>query len=244
MSSFSTQEQDFFKSLADAIWENGENELLLDDVLKDKKLNNYFTNDQLNAPYPRLRNLGWVSRYVKDLNACLGFTVEGALLHLLGNKLESQKPPIGSAELIQLIQTGSKLKQTGVGAYLQHLALKGDLKLICELIDAGEEFIDACVIPIVLHLKIIGVKETLDILLQNITENDWKVLLKVDTTLEELTLHPLRKELALQVLPRNKFLSNAAIRLGLRMIPLFDNNNAEEYISKILSNINQAKNDL
>jgi tetratricopeptide (TPR) repeat protein len=244
LSSFSTQEQDFFKSLADAIWEKGENELLLDDVLKDNKLNNYFTNDQLNAPYPRLRNLGWVSRYVKDLNACVGFTVEGALLHLLGNKLESQQPPIGRNEIIKLIQTGSKLQQIGVGAYLQHLALQGDLKLICELIDAGEQFIEACITPIVLHLKTIGVKETLDILLQNITENDWKVLLKVDTTLEELTLHPLRKELALQVLPRNKFSSNAAIRLGLRMIPLFDNNNAEEYISKILSNINQAKNDL
>jgi tetratricopeptide (TPR) repeat protein len=242
--SFSPQEQVFLKSLANDIWENGENELLLDDILKNENLKLYFTNDQLNSPYLRLRNLGWLSRYVKDLNACVGITVEGALLHLLGNKLASQQPPIAKTQIIQLIQTGSKLQQTGVGAYLQQLALQRDLKTVCELIDAGEEFIEACVTPIVLHLKTTGVKETLATLLQNPTENDWKVLLKVDNTLEELTLHTLRKELALRVLPQNKFSSNASIRLGLKMIPLLDNNNAEEYISKILSNINQVENDL
>jgi tetratricopeptide (TPR) repeat protein len=239
LTSFSEEEQAFFTALANAIWEKGENELLLDDVLKDNTLLPYFTNDQLNSPYPRLRNLGWISRYVKDLNACIGFAVEGALLHLLGKKLNKQELTIGLAEIKQLLQTGSPLQQAGVGAYLQQLALKGDLNMVCEVIDAGEEFIEACVTPIVLHLKTIGVKETLDILLQNPTENDWRALLKVDEVLIKLTLHPLRKELAIAVLPKNEFSSKASIQLGLREIRLIQKAEGELYLSKI--NLEESK---
>jgi hypothetical protein len=91
----------------------------------------------------------------------------------LGKKIESQHLPITLTEIKELLQTGSSLQQAGVGAYLQNLALQGDLKTVCELIDAGKEFIETCVTPIVLHLKSIGVKESLDILLQNPTENDF-----------------------------------------------------------------------
>jgi len=233
LSSFSKEEQTFFTALANAIWERGENELLLDDVLNDETLKSYFNTDQLNAPYPRLRNLGWISRYVKDLNACIGFTVEGALLYLLGEKIESQYPTIALTEIKELLQTGSPMQQAGVGGYLQNLALQGDLKTVCELIDAGEEFIETCVTPIVLHLKTSGVIETLDILLQNPTENDWKALLKLDTTLEELTLQPLRKELAIRGLPRNDFSLKPSIQLGLKEIRLIDKDEGESYLSKI-----------
>ena len=238
LSSFSKEEQAFFTALANAIWEKGENELLLDDLLKDNTLLPYFTSDQLNSPYPRLRNLGWISRYVKDLNACIGFTVEGALLHLLGKKIEIQYPPIALSEIKELLQTGSPLQQSGVGAYLQYLALNGDLNTVCELIDAGEEFIETCVTPILLHLKTNGAQETLDILLQNPTENDWKALLKVDATLDELTLQPLRKELAIHGLPRNDFSFKSAIQLGLYEIRLIEKEEGEFYLSKI--NLNQS----
>ncbi len=236
LSSFSKEEQTFFTAIAHAIWERGENELLLDDVLNDETLKSYFNTDQLNAPYPRLRNLGWISRYVKDLNAYIGFTVEGALLHLLGKKLESLQPYIDITEIKQLLKTGSQLQRAGVGSYLQHLALKGDLNIVCELIDAGEEFIDTCVTPIVFHLKTNGVKETLDILLQNPTENDWKALLKVDSTLDELTLHSLRKELTVHGLPRNNFTLKPSIQLGLKGIRLIDKEEGESYLSKIILN--------
>ena len=238
LNSFTLPEQEFFKTFADVIWNKGENEMLLDDVLKDENLKSYFTTNQLNAPYPRLRNLGWVSRYVKDLNSCVGFTVEGALLHLLGKKLESEKPPIALNKITQLLQTGSKIQQAGVSAYLQHRALQSDLNTVCDLIDAGEEFIEVCITPIVIHLKTTGVKETLDILLQTPTQNDWMAMLKVDKTLVELTLNPLRKELALQVLPRNDFSSKASINLGLREICQIDKEEGETFLLKI--NLNQS----
>lgn len=236
LASFSEQEQVFFSTLAEAIWEKGENELLLDDVLNEQKLKAFFTTDQLNAPYPRLRNLGWISRYVKDLNACVGLTVEGALLYLLGKRLKNQQPPIELSALKELLRSGSKIQKAGVGNYLEQLALHGDLSLVCELIDSGEEFIDVCTTPIVLHLKTSGVKETLDILLQNPTENDWLVLIKVDDALDELTMQLLRKEMAMDALSRNDFSSKAAVRYGLKGIPLLDRKEGEGFLSTIEQN--------
>lgn len=233
LASFSEQEQQFFSALTEAIWEKGENELLLDDVLNDVRLKGYFTTDQLNAPYPRLRNLGWISRYVKDLNACVGLTVEGALLYLLGKKLKNHQPTIELTAVKSLLQSGSKLQKAGVGNYLEQLALQGDLSLVCELIDLGEEYIDACTTPIVLHLKTSGVKETLDILLQNPTENDWLVLLKVDKVLDELTLDPLRREMAIDALSRSDFSSKAAVQYGLKGILLVDRNEGEKILTRI-----------
>jgi len=236
LASFSEQEQAFFSVLAEAIWEKGENELLLDDVLNDHKLKAFFTTDQLNAPYPRLRNLGWISRYVKDLYACVGLTVEGALLYLLGKKLKNQQPSIELTAVISLLQSGSKLQKAGVGNLIEQLALKGDLGLVCELIDFGEEFIDVCTTPIVLHLKTSGVKETLDILLQNPTENDWLVLLKVDEALDELTLQLLRREMAMEALSRSNFSSKAAVQYGLKGILLVDRKEGEKFLSQIEQN--------
>jgi tetratricopeptide (TPR) repeat protein len=231
--SFSEQEQAFFSVLAEAIWEKGENELLLDDVLNDDQLKAFFTTDQLNAPYPRLRNLGWISRYVKDLNACVGLTVEGALLYLLGKRLKSQEPPIELSALKELLRTGSKIQKAGVGNYLEQLALQGDLSFVCELIDLGEEYIDVCTTPIVLHLKTSGVHETLNILLRNPTENDWLILLKVDEALDELTLHPLRKEIALEALGRSDFSSKAAVQYGLKGILMVDRKEGEKFLSTL-----------
>lgn len=235
LSTFSDEEIAFLKNLAQAVWEKGENELLLDDLLNNPKLNSFLTTDLINAPYPRLKNLGWISRYVKGFNACIAFTVEGSLLHLLGNKIENQDPPIQLSEIKLLLKTGSKFQKDGVGNYLQQQALRGNLKRVCELIDSGDEFVDTCIIPLTYHLKAIGVKETLGILLLNPTENDWQALLKVDLALEELTLHTLRKDLAVNLLPLNDFSSTVSLQLGLRQLLLIDKD--ESFLSKLQINL-------
>jgi tetratricopeptide (TPR) repeat protein len=129
-----------------------------------------------------------------------------------------------------------------VGNYLERLALKGDLGLVCELIDLGEEFIYVCTTPIVLHLKTSGVNETLDILLQNPTENDWLVLLKVDKALDELTLDPLRREMAFSALSISDFSSKAAVQYGLKGI-LLVHHSEEGFLSIIVQNGIQYKDD-
>jgi tetratricopeptide (TPR) repeat protein len=238
---FSQPEQEFLTTLANSIWEKGENELLLDDLLKNNILQHYFTSDQLNAPYPRLRNLGWVSRYVKDLNVCVGFTVEGALLHLLGKKLKKQQPLIALAEIIQLLKTGNKLKQAGVGSYLQHLALNRDLKTVCDLIDEGEEFIEICVTPIILYLKFFGVKETLDILFQNTSENDWKILWRVVLQLEEMCEFDILVNFCDCIKHYNSLKTEESLLIALKTIENLQGNQSKKYWNEIKATIESKK---
>ena len=60
LKTFSTEEQIFFKLVANEVWQKGENELSLDDLLKHETLKPYFTSDIINAPYNRLKNNGWI----------------------------------------------------------------------------------------------------------------------------------------------------------------------------------------
>jgi len=233
LSTFSDDEIAFLKNLAQTVWEKGENELLLDDLLNNPKLNSFLTTDLINAPYPRLKNLGWISRYVKDFNACLSFTVEGALLHLLGNKIENQDPPIQLSEIKLLLKTGSKLQKDGVGNFLQQRALRGDLKRVCELIDSGDEFVDACVIPLTHHLKAIGVKETLNILLKEPTDNDWRAIQKLVEKLEELQLFELKEAFLETSLALNEFSSPESIVIALKSLVLLNKEEANHYLNRI-----------
>ena len=180
---FSQVEQTFLKLLADEVWLKGENELLLDDLLYDETLKPYLTSDLVNSPYARMKNIGWVSRYVKDLNGYLGFTVEGALLYLLGVKLQKQEPKIDLNYIQTILSTGTKLQKSVIESFLCEQALAGDLDLVTELIDAGNEYMDLCIRPLLYYLKTYGVEVTISKVLENPTVNDWLTILKLDEKL-------------------------------------------------------------
>ena len=236
LNTFSEEEQRFLKLLAKEIWEKGENELLLDDLLKHEILKSYFTSDIINSPYNRLKNNGWISRYVKDLNGYVGFTVEGALLYLLGLQLNSQSPAIDIATLHALILNANKFKKSAIESFLCEKALNGDLNLVSELIDSDNEDIDLCINPLLLYLKTFGVKQTIEKVLENSSENDWKVLNELDVQLEELQLHVLRKEFLSALMPHNEFKTKNTLEIGLRAITVFDSEVAINYFSIIDTN--------
>jgi hypothetical protein len=233
---FSLEEQIFFKLLADEIWVKGENEVLLDDLLKHETLKPYFTTDVVNAPYVRLHNQGWISRYVKDLNAYLSFTVEGALLYLLGIKLQEQQPAIDITAIQNTIADGNKLQKSAIERFLCEQALNGNLDLVANLIDAGNEYIALCTSPLLHFLKTFGVNATIEKVLENPTENDWKVLKKLDAQLEELQLHILRKEFLTALMPQNDYKTKEAVALGLKAVAILDKEDAIHYLSKLDTN--------
>jgi hypothetical protein len=243
LSTFSVEEQRFLKLLAKEIWEKGENELLLDDLLKHEILKSYFTSDIINSPYNRLKNNGWISRYVKDLNGYVGFTVEGALLYLLGLQLNSQNPAIDITSLHALIQNASKLKKSAIESFLCEKALNGDLNLIAELIDLGNEDIDLCINPLLLYLKTFGVKQTIEKVLENPSENDWRVLLKFDEQLDELDLHIFRKEFHNVLTHLNKLQFRDELILGLKSTSVLDFDELGAFIIKIDQNKSIMDND-
>ena len=193
---FSTDEKIFLKILAEQIWEKGENELLLDDLLKKEHFKPYLKNDLINAPYPKLKNMGWLSYYVKDLNMYIGFTVEGILIYIMGKRLEESKPLFDLEKIKSLIQNGTKLQNAAIESYLGELALKKDLELIVSLIDSGTDKIDICIKPLFLYTKALGIDETFKKLIENPTENDWNVLSKLYDYFDVLQLLEYKKQFA------------------------------------------------
>lgn len=240
---FSQEEQTFLKLLADEVWLKGENELLLDDLLSNEILKSYLTSDLVNSPYARMKNMGWVSRYVKDLNGCLGFTVEGALLYLLGVKLKQQKPKIDLAYIQTILSNGTKLQQSAIESFLCEQALAGELDLVTDLIDAGTEQMDLCIRPLLYFLKTYGVDATINKILENPTENDWKAMFELDKKLEDLEMHIVRKDFLIILMTYNTFKTKESLWLGLKAFSLFDTGLANHYLSQIDFNTSIIKTD-
>ena len=233
LKTFSDAEQTFFTILAHAVWNKGENELLLDDVLNNELLKPYFTSDVINAPYQRLKNLGWISSYTKDLNSYVGFTVEGSLLYLLGVQLQNQTPKIDLEFVQSILQNNNILQTAAIEAFLGEEALAGNLDLVSELIDAKGQDISIAITPLLLFLKTFGVKSTIDKVLENPSDRDWEALLKLDEQLEDLQLHVLRKEFLTETMQKNEMNTEDSISLGLNAIFIFDNSEAIQYLNKV-----------
>ncbi len=232
-SSFSEEEQTFMKLLAAEIWEKGENELMLDEMIHHEKLRTYFTSDLINSPYHRLKNLGWISRYVKDMMMYVAFTVEGALVYLLGHELYVRNLQL--EDIQKVLEKDNKLKSSAVEVFLSQKAIEGDLVLVTELIDLGANYIELCVNPLLTYLKTFGSQSLIDEVLKNPTENDWKVLFELDTLIEELELHINRKDLFQELMAVNTFDSTDKISYALKGVRFLNKDIAERYLVIIYS---------
>jgi hypothetical protein len=233
---FSEAEQAFLKSLTQEVWQKGENELVIDELLKHETLKSYFNSDIINAPYNRLKNNGWISRYVKDLAGYVGFTVEGALLYLLALQLQEQKQSMDIASIQLLLKNGSKLQKSAIESFLCEEALYGKLNIVADLIDAGNDHIDLCTKPLLLYLKTFGAEATIEKVLENSSENDWKALKKLDGQLKQLQLHILRKAFLKALMPKNELKTKEAVGICFNAIVIFDKNDAIYYFKKVDTN--------
>ena len=195
LANFKESEINFLKLLAQAVWDKGENELLLDDLLKNETIAPYLDTDLINDPYPRLKNLGWISRYIKELDVYVSFTVEGSLLYLMGRMLSTQQETSVLETMKSLIKKGTLLQESAIEYFLSDKALKGDLELVSELIDSGEEYHTLCGKAMLLYLKAFGVQAFIDVMFDPTTENDWRALLQLEKILNDLEENVLRKEL-------------------------------------------------
>jgi tetratricopeptide (TPR) repeat protein len=230
LSTFSEVEIIFLKNLAQAVWDKGENELFLDDLLNNQKLRPFLTSDLINAPYPRLKNLGWISRYVKDFNTCLSFTVEGSLLYLMGVQLGEQSVGHDFELVKSLLIKGTKIQQSAVESYLCQLALSGDLALVCELIDAGEDYHYACNAAMLIFIRSYGVNTFVKKVFSEPTDNDWLAILMLNKTLGDLQELVLRKRLLEELMPLNTFSTKVSFELGLIACSVMDREQAQSYL--------------
>jgi len=229
---FSQEEKAFMQLLASKVWEKGVNELLLDDLLQDKELKDYLISDALNSPYQRLKNLGWISRFTKDLDIVLGFTVEGLLLHLLATKLDET----GGMEIQfinDILSEGSQIKKSAIEQYLSLEAAKGDISLVIKLIDAEGEYTSLCLKPLLNYIKVEGAEAMVNEVLADPTDGDWEALDELDSLLEQLALEQLRKQIALHACTKNNHISGSALKYGLETICILDHNDAQKAFQDI-----------
>jgi tetratricopeptide (TPR) repeat protein len=230
---FTEQEQLFMRLLVDAIWVKGENEIELEELLNNEQLKGFILTDNISGPYHRLLNLGWISRFHKDLTLYVSFTVEGLLLYLLGVKLDKQESEITIEDINKLLINGTKLKQAAVESYLKELAGKGELDIVTTLIDEGNDKLNFCINPLLIFLKSYGEKTTIEKLLINPTENDWQALFELDEKLEELQLNSVRKEFLNELMSFNPLNTKQSILLGLETTDVLDKDTAIDYLNKI-----------
>jgi tetratricopeptide (TPR) repeat protein len=230
---FSAEEQSFMQNLAALIWEKGANELLFDTVQKSERMKSFFNDEKSKIPYQRLLKNGWISRYSKDLDAYIAFTVEGLLLYILGLQLYTKSPKIDLAAVEDLIQSGKKLKKAALDSFLAELAQRDEMELITALIDSGGDKIGICIAPLFIYMKNRGVKALLDKVLENKTENDWEALLNLEGLLNELELEKLLREFYEKILDELAFDSMYSVLLGLNALGNLNIDKANEYKYKI-----------
>jgi tetratricopeptide (TPR) repeat protein len=236
---FSAEEQSFMQNLAALIWEKGANELLFDTVQKSERMKSFFADEKSKIPYQRLLKNGWISRYSKDLDAYIAFTVEGLLLYILGLQLYAQSSKIDLAAVEDLIQSGKKLKKAALDSFLAELAQRDEMELITALIDSGGDKIGICIAPLFIYMKNRGVKALLDKVLENATEHDWKALLALNYLLSEMQLETIRKEFLNLLADKISFEGKATFELGLEIVEDSDNDIAKKVFVSICSSLNE-----
>ena len=243
LASFSEDEIRLMELLAQAVWEKGENELLLDDLLNDAVLKPYLTTDLINAPYPRLKNLGWISRYVKDLNACVSFTVEGALLYLMGSALLEPAANTNLESITKVLTNGTNIQKAAIANFLEQQALNSNLQWVSQLIDSGVEYHDVCSTALLSYIRNYGVDELIHTVFLNATDNDWFALRLLNKTLDDLEEQILRKQLLEALMPINPLNIKPALELGLKACSVIDHAHAWEFFTKCETAVAQIDED-
>ena len=232
LATFTNEERNFMNLLARQVWLKGENELLLDDLFQEAELKEHLVADAINAPYQRLKNLGWISRFTKDLDIVIGFTVEGLLLYLIGKQLGSYE--VVSVDFItEVVHDNNSIKTAAIEALLCEQTASGDLELVSKLIDKQDESLKLCIKPLLIYLKTQGAKALVESLLANPTQGDWQALTALDTILEDLALEPLRKSLGEESISFIRYEQIDEIRYGLVALKLLDHNLVREKLDLI-----------
>ena len=237
-SSFKEGEKNLLKLLSKKVWEKDNNELELEELLKDEKLEPFITDNKVNAPYSRLLTLGWLSRFNKGNTIYISLTVEGLLFYLLGLFLENDLE-VDVKIIEEWISEKSIIKKSAIESYLIECAEKNEISLISDLIDNGEKTLEITIPALIEFAKTFGGEKTLDALFDNPTELDWLALKKLVDSLDKLELKKLNKELLIGSREINKLEIENQFILGFKTLKILNKSEQEIFFKKF-----NLKNDL
>lgn len=182
--------------------------LLLDELYEDEIISPYVRNIQIDSPYQQLLFDGVLSQYNHQNELVVSFTIEAYFHHLLAKVLQKDKRYQSAESLLQLIQNNNLLGiKDGISNMLIYDIENGNYLRLIEFIDLeieNDEIISICILPTIFSFQSNKVVESLNLLLENCTINDWILLQKCHEKLFDLELHEIRNEITEYLLKINE----------------------------------------
>ena len=184
--------------LAELMLEHEQHFMPVDLLFDDEQIGDFVKSIQIDSPYQQMLFEGVLTESIKEEKLYVSLTVEGYFHYVLGEVIYNRTKGLNAEALKEIVEE-NKLNgaKEGVEQCLIRDVQKDDLSRLMWLIDAGEEKLELCVTPLLYLLKTQGVEKTIEKLLENPTENDWRVLEKFDNRLQKLQLNIFRNRIHL-----------------------------------------------
>jgi tetratricopeptide (TPR) repeat protein len=212
--------------------------LSVDLLFDDEQIGDFVKSIQIDSPYQQMLLEGVLTESVHDEKLFVSFTVEGYFHFVLGEVIYNRTEGLGAEALKQIVEE-NKLNGTkeGVEQCLNRDVQKNDLTRLEWLIDDNGQNNKILITPIISALKAYGVEKTTNKLLENITDNDWNLLLEVLNELIVLQLYLIRDNLIIKSNKYNLFNSKSSFLYGLKAIGLLNEVEEGEITSRIDFNL-------
>ncbi|MFY7945068.1 MAG: tetratricopeptide repeat protein [Crocinitomicaceae bacterium] len=194
--------------LTDLMFEKQQTFLLLDELYEDEIISPFVRNIQIDSPYQQLLFEGVLSQYNHQNELVVSFTIEAYFHHLLAKVLQKDERYRSAESLLELIQNNNLL---GINDGLSNLLIydieNGNYSRLIEFVDLeieNDEIISICILPTIFSFQSNKVVESLKLLFENCTINDWLLLQKCHEKLFDLELHEIRNEITEYLLKINE----------------------------------------
>lgn len=196
------QQQELLLLLAQKAWETGRNQLVLEELIHGTAIQTYVQDNAPDSPLSELLKQGWISRYYIEGKLILSLTVEASLHYIAAKQLQYVGTGLDKDEIIRIVAKENPLLNGIIESYLLLDALEGNLDQIVDLVDESEKAIHLSVNPVIRYMHLKGVKSTLEQILKKPSENDWRLLVKIEDELAEVYATELRAEFINELFPR------------------------------------------
>jgi hypothetical protein len=182
--------------LAELMLDHEQHILPVDLLFDDEQIGDYVKSIQIDSPYQQMLFEGVLTESVKDEKLLVSFTVEGYFHHVLGEVIYNRTEGLSADSLKQIVEE-NKLNgaKEGVEQCLIRDIHKDVLSRLILLIDKGGISLDVCSYPLAHAFLSNSIEKVLDYLLNEVTNNDIEILIRVLNGFNNLQKADLTKRL-------------------------------------------------
>ena len=175
-----TANQILLYRLAELMLEHEQHVLPVDLLFEDAQIGDFVKSIQIDSPYQQMLLEGVLTESVSEEKLYVSFTVEGYFHYVLGEVILARLPNNDAREWVYLAQS-NRLRglREGITLALISEVQAGRHNVLFHLIDSDDALTDTCVQPLVLAFTTGNVSALIDLLLENRTDTDLRLLVEV-----------------------------------------------------------------